>query len=135
MAEEYRHTRAGGRDLDRGIVEDLHGLVDHLHFFLGVVVVQEDVDVRQHVEGDAVGIHLVFRVAGVEKVAHLAFQFLNAFLARAGHGLIGGNHHAFDVCRVVQGLERHNHLDGGTIGIGDDALMLFQGLRIDFRHH
>ena len=90
---------------------------------------------RQDIEGDAVGIHLVFRIAGVEKVAHLAFQLLNAFLACAGHGLIGGNHHAVDVCRVVQGLEHHYHLDGGTVGIGNDALMLFQGLRIDFRHH
>ena len=35
----------------------------------------------------------------------------------------------------MQGLQDHQHLDGGTVGIGDNALMRFQSLGIDFRHH
>ena len=132
MAVEHGHAHAGGGHLDRGIVEDLHGLVDHLHFFLGVVVLQEDVDVRQHVEGDAVRIDLVFGLAHVEQVAGLAFQFFQALLAGTGHGLIGGDHHAADAHGVMDGLEGHQHLDGGAVGVGDDALMAFQVFGVHF---
>ena len=37
------------------LVEDLLGLGDHLPFFLGRAIVQENVDMRDHVEGDLLG--------------------------------------------------------------------------------
>ena len=40
------------------VTEDLARLPDHLHLFLGVPVVLEGIDVRQHVEGDLPGIDL-----------------------------------------------------------------------------
>jgi hypothetical protein len=51
MADKDRHPHAGGRELDLR-VDDLLGLGDHLPFFLGRAVVHEDVDMRDHVEGD-----------------------------------------------------------------------------------
>ena len=109
--------------------------MDHLHFFLGVVIFKENVDVGQAVEGNAVGVGLVFGIAPVEEVAHLALQLFNTLLPGARNRLIGGNNHAPDFGRIVQGLERHHHLDGGAVGIGDDAVMVFQGLGVDFGHH
>jgi hypothetical protein len=54
MADEDRHAHAGGGDLDLR-VEDLLGLGDHLPLFLGRAVLHEDVDMRDHVEGDLLG--------------------------------------------------------------------------------
>ena len=44
-------------------------------------------------------------------------------LAAARHRLVGGHDDALDAGRVVDGLERDDHLDGGAVGRGDDALV------------
>ena len=54
MADEHRHAHAGRRQLDLR-VEDLLGLGHHLPLFLRVAVLHEDVDMRDDVEGDALG--------------------------------------------------------------------------------
>jgi hypothetical protein len=54
MADEDRHADAGCGDLDLGI-EDLLGLGHHLPLFLGRSVLKENVDMRDHVEGDLLG--------------------------------------------------------------------------------
>ena len=51
VAVEHGHAHAGGGNADVRI-EHLMRFVHHLHFFLGVVVVHEDVDVGKAVEGD-----------------------------------------------------------------------------------
>ena len=71
MAVEDGHAHAGGGHLDVGIIHDLHGFVDHLHLFLGVFVVKEDIDVRDAVEGDAVRIDVHLGVLQVEHLADL----------------------------------------------------------------
>jgi hypothetical protein len=58
MADEHRHAHAGRGQLDLGI-EDLLGLHHHLPLFLGVAVLHEHVDLRDDVEGDALGEFLV----------------------------------------------------------------------------
>lgn len=42
---------------------------------------------------------------------------LMPFCPGAGNGLIGGDHHAADARDVVQGLQGHDHLDGGAFGL------------------
>ena len=54
MPDEDRHTHAGRGELDLR-VEDLLGLDHHLPFFLGRPIVEEDIDMRDHVEGDLFG--------------------------------------------------------------------------------
>lgn len=63
--------------------------MDHLHFFLGVVVLKEDVDVRDAIERDTVGIHVHSGLFQIEHLADLRFQFADALLPGAGNGLIG----------------------------------------------
>jgi hypothetical protein len=54
MTDEHRHAHAGRGQLDLRI-EDLLGLGHHLPLFLGGAVLHEDVDMRNDVEGDALG--------------------------------------------------------------------------------
>ena len=54
MANESWNARAGRNQLDSGI-HDLLGLNRHLPLFFRETVIHEDIDVRDHVEGDLLG--------------------------------------------------------------------------------
>ncbi len=54
VADEDRNADSGCRELDLRI-EHLLGFGHHLPFFLGVAVFHEDIDMRDHVERDALG--------------------------------------------------------------------------------
>ncbi len=135
MADEHRHADAGGRDLDLGI-EDLLRFHDHLPFFLGRSVVEEAVDVRDHVERDLLGEFLGVGLVADEDVARLFEQLVHAVLPRARHRLIGGDDDARDLRRVVDRLQCHDHLRGRAVGIGDDVACLVpvDRLRVHFGH-
>ena len=64
------------------------------------------------------------RLVGIadEDVAALLEQLVHARLAGAGDRLVGRDDHALDRRRVVQRLQRHHHLRGRAIGVGDDVL-------------
>ena len=50
--------------------------------------------------------------------------------------LVGGYLHVLDVREVVQGLECHDHDDGGAVGVGDDVARGDEGvLTVDLGHH
>ena len=63
-------------------------------------------------------------VVGVadEDVAALLEQLVHARLAGARDRLVGGDDHALDRRGVVQRLQRHDHLRGRAVGVGDDVL-------------
>ena len=75
------HADCGGSHLDAVVPEYLAGLVDHLHLFLGVSVVEEYVDVGKDVAVDLVGI-CVGEVQGL--LAALAEHLVDAFHTAAG---------------------------------------------------
>ena len=135
MPVEHGDAHTGGGHADIRVLHNFGGFQNHLHLFLGVFVVQKDVDVRQAVEGDAMGIGLDFRFTAVEQMAHLAFQLGDALLARAAYGLVSGHHHAPNNGGGVQRLQGHHHLNGGAIGIGDDAVVFLQSVGIHLGHH
>ena len=60
-----------------------------------------------------------------------------ASLPGAGDRLVSGDHHTLDLPLVVQRLQRHHHLDGRAIRIGDDPALgeLPQVVRVHLRHH
>jgi hypothetical protein len=103
VADEDRHAHAGRGQLDLG-VEDLLGLDHHLPLFLGEAVIKENVDMRDHVEGDLLGELLGIRLIAHEDAAALLEQLVHAFLARARHRLISGDDDALDGGGIVQGL-------------------------------
>ena len=136
MADEHRHAHAGRGHLDVGI-ENLAGLGRHLPFLLGRAVVHEDVDMRDAVEGDLLG--ELFLLDGIVDIdpAGLVEELVHRLAAGAGDRLIGRDDDALDAREIVQRLQRHHHLDGRAIGIGDDAALLElpDRLRIDLGHH
>ena len=123
MAHEDRHAHAGRGDFDRR-VDDLFGFGDHLPFFLGRTVFEEDVDMRNHVEGDLLGELAGGLVIGrVVDAFGLIPKLINAFLARAGNRLVSRDDDALDLGAVVQRLQRHDHLRGRAVGVGDDVFL------------
>ena len=140
MAHEDRHPHTGGGQLDLG-VEDLLGLGHHLPFFLGVARVHEHINVRNDVEGNLLGeLHRRRRI-GDEDALGLVPELVHGVLAGARDRLIGGHHHALDLCRVVQRLQSNHELGGGAVGVGDDVapgFLLHVGLKgggIHLRHN
>ena len=102
MADEHRHAHAGRGDFDV-LVEDFLGLGDHFPFFFGRAIVQENVDMRDHVEGDLLGeFHRRLVVGGVVDRLGLIPQLVNALFASTRYGLIGRNDHPLDARTVMQ---------------------------------
>ena len=130
VADEHRHAHARGRQLDLR-VENLLGLGHHLPFLLRVAVLHEDVDVRNAVEGDLLGELLGLDLpAGHVLALGLRPQLVHGVLAGAGDGLIGRDDDALDGRRVVQRLQRHDHLRGRAVRVGDDVLLGVAGHRV-----
>jgi len=134
MAGVDGHADAGGGDSHVGIVENLPRFVDHLLLFLGVAVIEKIVDVGEEVEGEGVG-HGVCACGGAgQDGLGLVCQFLDRARAGPGGGLVGVYDDAADGVCAVEGIEGHDHLDGGAVGGGDDALMVLHVLAVDFGH-
>ena len=123
MADKDRHPHAGDGDLDVG-VQHFVRLVRHLLLLVGRTVLEEGADIGDDVEGDLFGELLGARVAQAVDGLGLVPQLVHAFLAGAGHRLIGRDHDPLDPGRVVQGLQRRDQLDGRAVGVGDDVLLL-----------
>ena len=79
---------------------------------------------RDHVERDLL-CELARRlvVGGVVHRLGLVPQLVNALFARTGYRLVGADNNAFDPRAVVQRLQRHDHLRGRTVGVGDDLAL------------
>ena len=139
MADKYRHPHTSRGELDLGI-EDLLGLDGHLPFFLGLARIEEDIDMRDDVEGDLLGKPLGLGSVADENTLGLIPQLVHRLLAGARYGLVGRNHHALDARRIMQRLQYDDELGGRAIGIGDDvpplrtAHIMFKRLGIDLGH-
>src|SRR3546814_1930180 len=86
----------GGIHADRGVAEDLAGLVDQLHLLAGVAVGVEVAAVRDHVEGDLHRIDLRLDRLEVEQAGGLAAEFLQRPAPGTRHRLVGGDVDALD---------------------------------------
>ena len=118
-------AHGGGGDAQGLIVQYLFGFLYHLPFLFGVAVVEEYVDMRQHIERDGIG-ELLGRFA-----RDAVLQVVVSGDARAGDRLIGGVNYALDAESVVKGLKGDDSLNGGAVGIGDDAFVPLHVLGID----
>ena len=88
------------------------------------------------VEGDLLGEFLARDRLVVVDGAGLLEQLVHGVLARVRDGLIGRDHDALDRRQIMQRLERHDHLDGRAVGIGDDVALakVGDGMRVDLGH-
>ena len=92
---------------------------------------------RQHVEGDLLRIHLAGGRSAIEQISSLFGELFDSQLAGTRNCLISRHVDAFYADFVVNWLQRHQHLNSGTIRIGDDVAIGIVGnfLRVDFRNH
>ena len=136
MTAKNRNPNRGRSDAQRGFAENLARLVDHLQLFFGVTAIHKGVDVGNTIEGNLVWKFLHLQFLPVIKGGDLLAQFLHRLSAGPGHRLIGRHHHPLDARRIVNRLERHDHLDGRAIWIGNDTAIFIvcDLLRIDFGH-
>ena len=121
VAGHDRDADAGGGDLDRVVAEDLARLVDQLALLVGVVVsLGERARLGEGVEGDLVRVDARLGGLAVEDGAGLLAKLVDRRLAGAGDGLVGGDDQALDPGLVEERLQRHDHLHGRAVRVGDD---------------
>ena len=120
MGAQGGHADAGGADADVA-VHNLARLVVHLHLFLRIAVVGEDVNLRDEVESQLVGELLHGDGLAGQHLAVLLIEFLHGGGAGTAGGLVGGDVHHLDVAQLLDGFQGYDHLDGRAVGVGDDA--------------
>ena len=135
MAAEAGDADAHGTDLAVG-VHDFLRLVVHLHLLLRVAVVAEDVNLRNHVESQLIGELLDGGLLAGKYLAVLFVEFCHCRCSGTAGSLIAGYVNALDVRQVLQGLQGHDHHDGGAVGVGYDASRTVECiLGVAFGHH
>ena len=132
MAVEDRDPDRCRRHRDGVVLHDLLRLVDHLHLFLRVAVVKEDVDVGKTVKGYLMRIDLLLDLLLFVDGQDLALQFLDGLLSGTGDRLIGGDDDPLDPRRVVERFQDDHHLDGGTVRVRDDVLLRIPSIACSF---
>src|SRR5690606_24436620 len=88
---EHWYAYTGGVHQDLWVFQNLLGFPNHLHLFLGVAVVLEHVDLRDHVEGDLLRIDADLWLAAVQQLRGLGGQLVDGFLTSARYALVGGH--------------------------------------------
>ncbi len=130
-----RDSHRGRGHLNGPIAHDLSSLIEQLHFFLRVPIGKKIVDLRETIKRNLVRVDLRRRLFEAEQVLAFRHQLVHGFLAGPGDRLERGHDDPPDLCTVMQRLQRDDHLDGRAVGIGDDALMIRNVVRIYFGNH
>ena len=62
----------------------------------------------------------------------LGLELIHALLAAAAHALVGGDDDALDAVSLLEGSQRHEHLDGRAVRVRDDVVIGTQDVTVDF---
>ena len=133
VADEDRDADGGARDPQVRQAQDLAALVDDLPLFLGVAIRQEDVDLRQGIEGDRVGIDRGRLRLAADMRPDLALELGQRVRAGARDRLVGVDDDALEADRVAQRHQDRGELHRRTVRVGDDARMALEVVRVDLR--
>ena len=136
VAIEHGYAHRRWIDQNRIVTKDFPSFPNHFHLLLGIAVFLEYVNMGKHVEGNLLGVYLSFSRFSVEQIGRLFLQLLNGLFACAGNRLVSAYIDAHNANRVMDGFQCHQQLNGGTIRVGDDAMVLVKryGLRVYLRH-
>ena len=135
MRAQHRNADAGSAHLDIA-VHDLARFVEHFHLLFGVAVFGKRIYLRYQIVSQLIGEFRNCRIFFVNQLFVLFQQFVHGSSARARCRLIRGHVNAFDVRDILNGFQRHNHLNGSAIGIGNNVPRTVQCVfGIYFGHH
>src|SRR3970282_2312797 len=130
-----RDADASRRDEYGVVVHDLASLVRHLHLFAGVAVLFERADLRDEIEGNLVRVDVGLERLALHGPPRRSLQLVDGRASGAGDRLVCGRDNSPDAVALVDGPQRH--YDGRRRAIGDreDAFVLLDVLRVDFRYY
>ena len=117
-----RNTDTGRSEAQLGIAENLPRLVEHLHLFLRVALVNEIVDLRKKIERD--GMRILARrrhLFSAQYLTRLLQQLCPRRGTRAGHRLIGRNRNGTDLRQSSESGQCHHQRRRRAVGNRDDA--------------
>ena len=132
MASLDRDPGGGRTDAYRIVTKDLVGLVDHLHLLLGVAVLKEIINMGNDI--------LVNRIVVEGRIftplpsIPLSLHLVHGRGAGTGDALISRNDNPLDRVLLMKGSQGKKHLNGGTVGIGNDIVLLFKDIGVDLRN-
>ena len=89
MSAINRYSYAGDTRLKIRQSHDFSGLIDHFQLLLGVAIVEENIDMREHIERNLVRVNFTGDVLAGSDLTNLTFQLNNTHCARSGYCLIG----------------------------------------------
>jgi hypothetical protein len=136
MCAQDRDSTARGGDINRVVLKNLCGLLDHLDLLLVVSRLLAHLGVvREQVEQQ--GPRKDGRDQGLVRcpASGLLFQLAHRSSASARGCLIRGHDDAGDRGDLVNEPNSHVHDNGGAVWICNDPLVLFCRLGIDFGNH
>ena len=102
-------------------VHNLLRLVIHLHLFLGVAVIGENVYLRYHVIGQLVWKFTHRGFFALNQLAVLCLQFGHGSSSCATRALVTRHANALNVRQLFQRLQHNHHHNRGAIGVSHDA--------------
>ncbi len=113
------NTHTGGADSYIRRMHDLARLVEHLHLFLGISVVGEDVDMGNDIESELMDKFLDFHLPAGGYIGVLPDKLIHGGGSGSAGSLISSHSDTAYLRDVVDGLKSHNHLDCRAVRIGD----------------
>ncbi len=134
VAHEDGDAHGGAGDPQVRQVEDLAGLGDDLPLLLRVPVLQEDVDLRQGVEGDRMRVDPGLLGLPGDVGPDLRLELGDRLAARSRDRLVGVDDDPLQADRVAQRHERRHQLHRGAVRVGDDPLVGLEVVRVDLAH-
>ncbi len=142
MRSENRNSNRRRSDFQIIIAENFSSLVDHFHFFFGVIVVEKNIYLRNQIKSDLI----MHRLRCTRKnfrswnfsfinISNLITKLDHSFTTCAADCLISRNDDAFDFRDIVHRFQSHNHDNRRAVWIRDNSMMFRNVLRIHFRNY
>ena len=120
MTIKNRHTNTRRVNLNIVVFKDFLRLPDHLHFFFGVAIVHNLVNLRHRIKGNLRRHNVHFNRLPIEQACGLRRQLFNPTGARTRNRLVRGDINSCNAYRVMNWLQSSNHLNGRAVWVGDN---------------
>ena len=108
----------------------------HFHLFLGIIIIKENINMRNNIHGQLILKLLYSNFFSVCYFLNLMFQLSNPLGAGTTCCLISCNVNPFNFRQFFYGFQCHNHLNGRTVWIGNNVSRpIFRIFRIYFGNY